>query len=242
MRARSLLRQWLRKHGLDVIRYNARSSPVARRQKLLAHYGVDLVLDVGAGTGGYALGLREMGYRGRIVSFEPLAAAFAVLERRAAADLGWEAVRAALGAQAGRQMLHVAGNSQSSSMLEMLPRHARAYPQSAYVGVEEVPVYPLDAIFHRYYRRSDVAYLKIDTQGYERHVLEGARDALADIVGVQLEMSLVPLYAGELPLSGMVAYMEALGYVLMSVEPVIDDPRTGQLLQADGVFFRGDAD
>ncbi len=44
---------------------------------------IDCVLDVGAHTGGYGVLLRELGYAGEIVSFEPTAASFAALEARA---------------------------------------------------------------------------------------------------------------------------------------------------------------
>ncbi len=238
MNLRALLKRLVRKTGFDVIRFNARSSPVARRIRLFAHHGIDLVLDVGANTGGYALELRRTGYRGRIVSFEPLSSAFARLEARAARDPQWEAVHAGLGREPGRQRLHVAQNSESSSLLEMLPRHVAAYPKAAYVGTEEVIIDRLDDVFARYYRPGENAYLKIDTQGYERHVLEGAQASLKAITGIQLELSLVPLYEGEPLFVDLVAYLEERGYVLMSFEPVIEDPSTGQLLQIDSLFFR----
>lgn len=238
MNVRALLKRLVRKTGFDVVRYNARSSPVARRLRLFQQYGIDLVFDVGANTGGYALDLRSTGYRGRIVSFEPLSSAFAQLEARAGRDPKWEVVQAGLGREPGRKTIHVARNSESSSFLEMRPRHVEAYPQAAYVGAEDVVIDRLDDVFPRYYRRGEQVYLKIDTQGYERHVLYGAQASLPSITGVQLEMSLVPLYEGEPRLVDLVTYLEERGFALMSLEPVIEDPTTGQLLQVDGLFFR----
>ena len=55
------------------------------RARLLASERIDLLLDVGANEGQYALRMRRAGFQGRIVSFEPLSDAFAALERRAAA-------------------------------------------------------------------------------------------------------------------------------------------------------------
>ena len=40
-------------------------------------------------------------------------------------------------------------------------------------------------------------YLKIDTQGYEWKVLEGATEVLNYLCGIQLEVSLLPLYEGQ---------------------------------------------
>ena len=65
-------RCWLRSRvGLDVQRY-PQSDPLHGLSLLLAHLGIDLVLDVGANDGGYARTLRRLGYRHRIISFEPL--------------------------------------------------------------------------------------------------------------------------------------------------------------------------
>ena len=72
MNLSAFLKRLVRKTGFDVIRFNTRSSPVARRIRLFAHHGINLVLDVGANTGGYALELRRTGYRGRIAVFELL--------------------------------------------------------------------------------------------------------------------------------------------------------------------------
>ena len=232
------LRRLVRRTGFDVIRYTPRSSAAARQERLFAHYGINLVLDVGACEGAYGRDLRQDGYAGRIVSFEPLQEAFARLEARAGPDPAWSALHVALGAEASTQTMHVAENLESSSLLDMLPRHAEAYPHARYTAEETVTVQPLDAVFDEFYRPGDVAYLKIDTQGYERFVLDGARHSLGRITGVQVEMSLVPLYDGEARLPDMVRYLEDRGFALMSLDAVIDDPVTGQLLQVDGLFFR----
>src|SRR5690242_8065586 len=108
-------RRLLRGATLDVIRYHPRSHPLARRMRLLATHGIDVVLDVGANIGQYGEELRRLGYRGRIVSFEPMSAAFAELQARAQADGRWQVIHAGLGAQAGTARINLAGNSASSS-------------------------------------------------------------------------------------------------------------------------------
>lgn len=123
------------------------SPPAGARVPPALRFGCDLVLDVGANTGQYAARLRELGYGGKILSFEPLPDAHAQLLARAAADPLWEVhPRCALGAAAGTGALNVAGNSVSSSLLPMLDLHAAAAPRSIYIGQVETPVTTLDAL------------------------------------------------------------------------------------------------
>ena len=46
------------------------------------------------------------------------------------------------------------------------------------------------------------------------------------------------MYENETPFLEVITYLQAHGFNLMSLQPVIDDPVTGQLLQVDGLFFR----
>ena len=232
------LKTWLRKAGFEVERYRPASSPVARRMHLLASNRIDLVFDVGANVGQYASSLREGGYRGRIVSFEPLTSAFSRLQANAKGDPHWEVVNMGMGDRDERATINIAGNSQSSSLLDMLPAHVKSAPVSAYVGKEEITVSRLDSVFSRYHRPGDRTFLKLDAQGYERKILEGASASMAEILGIQLEMSIEPLYSNEMTYLEMLGYLAGLGFTLASIEPGFSDPVSGRMLQMDGILFR----
>jgi FkbM family methyltransferase len=212
--------------------------PPDRSVSLLAQHGIDVVLDVGANIGQYARSLLRMGYRGRIVSFEPLPSARRRLEANARGVPGWQIVPVALGDFDGQSTINVAGNSQSSSLLAMLPQHVAAAPESAYVSAEVVEVRRLDSLFSEHCRAGERCFLKLDVQGFEQAVLRGARESLARCVGVQLEMSLMPLYEGEATFTELLAQMADHGYSLMWLENGFVDPHSGRLLQLDGVFYR----
>jgi FkbM family methyltransferase len=231
------LRHALNRGGLDVVPYNSARHPLARRSSLFAHYGIDLVIDVGANGGQYGRFLRNIGYRGRILSLEPLSTAFGRLREAASGDDLWEVRRTAVGDRIGVATLNVAANSESSSFLPMLPEHLAAYPNSRYQATEEVLMTTLKEVIAPL-ARDDRIFVKVDTQGYERTVIEGAGAALDRVRGVQLEMSIVPLYTGETLLPELVKFMDAKGLTLMSVEPGAGNGTTGQLLQIDGLFFR----
>jgi FkbM family methyltransferase len=210
----------------------------ARRSKLFASQGVTVVLDVGANAGQYASRIREAGYGGRIVSFEPLFEAHAALEGIAATDPNWECRRLALGSEAGSAQINVAGNSWSSSLLEMGERHRRSAPESEYVATEKVPVARLDDIRDELMAADDRAWLKLDVQGFELEVLRGAEETLPQVVGLQAELSLVPLYEGAPLWREVVDHLSERGFRLAGFEQGFEDLETGETLQVDGVFVR----
>lgn len=169
---RTELRRSLRRFGVDVVRY-PQCHPAHKRVSPLRHHQIDVVFDVGAGDGGYASELRQFGYQGRIVSFEPLAAPYARLRLAAAGDRDWTTVNVALGACHERSTMNVAANSRSSSFLAMRQEHRLAAPYATYVGTEDVQLTRLDDLLDGYCD-DDVAFLKMDVQGYEQQVLRGA--------------------------------------------------------------------
>ena len=239
------LPRWLHRRlwrlGVDVVGVSPWNHPVLRRMKLLDDHRVDVVLDVGANAGQYGRELRALGYAGRIVSFEPLSAAFAALEAARAGDPLWQAERLAVGMAAGEAVLHMAENSVSSSLLPMLPRHLASAPASRYVGTETVRTERLDTLLARHLHDGDRPFLKVDTQGSELAVVRSAGSDLHRLVGLQLELSLVPLYQGETLFAEMVALLAREGYTLVSIEPGHADIASGQLLQVDGIFLRAPA-
>lgn len=225
--------------GYDVIRYRPGSHPVARLRQLLRAYDIDTVLDIGANTGQYAEFLRkDLGYAKRILSFEPMSSAYALLDAKAKKDPLWEAFHFALGDSEGTGVINIAANSISSSLLDMLPAHLKSAPNSAYKARESIEVKTLDSVFDGLCNASNVVYMKIDTQGFESKVLKGAQRALQRIHTVQMEMSLVPLYSGEMLFDEHCAFMKNLGYRLVAIVPGFSDHGTGQLLQVDGIFHR----
>lgn len=205
----------------------------------LRKFEIDLVLDVGANTGQFASEIRQFGYAGRIVSFEPLSQAHGELMQSSAGDPLWDAYpRCALGDHDGEVQINIAGNSQSSSILPMLESHRSAAPDSVYQGKETVPIKTLDAVAGQYLKDARAAFLKIDTQGFEWQVLDGARDTLPHIKGILVELSLVPLYEGQHLWREVIDRLEAAGFTLWGFKPGFTDQASGQSLQVDGVFYR----
>lgn len=239
MRLKRVLRSLLRRTGYDVLRFQPLTHPLARRKRLMEQYAIDTVLDIGANIGQYGQELRrDMRFSGNIISFEPQSAAFELLKKNAAHDPKWEVNNFALGDKNGTANINIAGNSHSSSLLGMLSSHIDSAPSSSYIGSETTDVKTLDSIIDNYCSVRNNVYLKVDTQGFEHKVIEGAEKSLERIRMIQLEMSLIPLYDGQVLFDDLHGLLTGKGFKLVSLEQGFVDQRSGHLLQVDGIYHR----
>jgi FkbM family methyltransferase len=231
------VRTFLERRGYILLRGQVQDkSALARRKSLIVSNDIDLVIDVGANTGQYGRGLRRLGYTGRIVSLEPMTQVFFALQDEADKDSNWTAINMGLGDQPGKLKLHISENSISSSLLEMMPTHEHYAPKSIYVREEIIEVSTLNILFSEVRGTANKIWLKLDVQGFEDRVLNGATTALASIDFVQTELSLIPLYDSQMTYLPLCALLDRLGFDLIGLEPGFVDPKTGTLLQFDGIF------
>ncbi len=93
----------------------ARVSKVMYFKEVFDRYGIDLVLDVGANGGQYAGVLRDYGFTGDIVSFEPVSSEFAKLAAAAKGDARWTVLNYALGSNEAEQTINIMASSVFSS-------------------------------------------------------------------------------------------------------------------------------
>ena len=178
----------------------------------------------------------QLGYSKKIISFEPLTNAFMELNTNSLKDDNWLANNYAIGNEDAKSVINIAGNSLSSSILNMLPSHIESEQLSKYIAQEEIEVKKLDSVFNSFCKKDEKVMVKIDTQGFEKNVIDGATKSLMNIKIIQLEMSIVPLYENEMLFIEMINYLDNKGFQLFSLENVFSDPTTGQLLQVDGIF------
>lgn len=208
------------------------------RVELIAEQAIDTVLDVGANEGLFARRLRDEGFSGRILSFEPLSSAFVLLALASAADPNWECLRLALGATTGEAILNVARNLASSSFLPMDSGLPEAEPRLAYIGREECFLSTLDTLAPDLFQPEERLYLKLDVQGFELEVLHGAEATLDRVLALEVELSQTQVYEGGPLTDEVVSYLAERDYVLLRTEPAYVHPRTSEILQVNGLFVR----
>jgi FkbM family methyltransferase len=129
----------------------------------------DAILDIGANVGQSAIRFRAAFPSARIVSFEPIAATYAKLKQNTR-GLNIETHNVALGPEAKTETMFLTPFSETNSLVRP--------PESDLLGSEQVKVTTLDQ-FVRENSIGPIGLLKIDAEGYDLKVIEGAIHTLA---------------------------------------------------------------
>ena len=221
----------------DKIKYRL-NRPLKRRKKLLSHFKITKILDVGANTGQYAQELRKINFEGEIISFEPISSVFNLLQKNLKKDLKATQKNFALGNKNEIKTINIAKNLASSSFFSRASHLVEKSKQTEYISEEKVEIKTLDSIYDSICDSNDVVFLKLDTQGYEKNILQGATESLKKIKGIQIELAIKPSYNDAPEFKEIYKHLEENGFKLYSVEEGFEDDETGQLLEVDGVFFK----
>lgn len=209
---------------------------------LLKTYEADCVLDVGAHVGEFASALRHAGYSGPIISFEPVNDYFKRLEAVAAPDPKWWVYRAALGLDTGDRPMNIMDGT-GSSFLSPNQYAMRCWPEWHSAYIEKVPMRRLSEMMEMFFPSIGVSrpFLKLDTQGYDIEVFRGAGDRIHEIVGIQCELSLIPLYEGMPAIEDALGVFRGAGFDVTGFFPVAVENATARLLEVDCVMIRTQA-
>jgi FkbM family methyltransferase len=232
---KSLLKTALRPLGLNLRRYD----PTHDLAELLKLYRVEAVFDIGANQGMSGRYFRNLGFAGKMVSFEPVNRYYQLLAQEAAGDPLWTCENVAVADAEGEQEINVSGGSGgASSFLKKTGTTWESAPELEYVDRERVRVTTVDQAARQHYPTGHRLFLKLDVQGFERKVLEGATQTMPRIVGVRVELSVSQCYENEPSMAEMMDYLHELGFRLCGIEEAWSDTRTREVFQMDGVFFR----
>ncbi len=191
------------------------------------------VIDVGANVGQFGLDVRRHGFEGLIVSYEPVQETFGSLSQAIKKHQPWKAFQLGLGAVESERTINISGNAGlSSSILEMRSLHLENFPHSATVAKQKISISTIDKQLEILGLQPQEIMLKLDVQGFEAEVLKGASQSLSKIPLCYLEVSITPLYAGEISFLPILIELSKFGHEVIDVFRGIK-AKDGQLLQLD---------
>lgn len=215
----------------------SRTAMAIEHLPMLRHVTPDVVIDVGANRGQFALAALGAGVS-TVYAFEPLPSELAVLRRNLANDQRVQLFDSALAAEEGEAQFHLADRADSSSLMRLGVAQNVVFNVRE-IGSTTVTTRRLDQVLMPTQLHGTVL-LKIDVQGAEALVISGATRLLDQIGYVYAEGSFVELYQGQVLAHELIALLNSLGFELRGVYNQTHSPDEGPV-QADFLFRRSDA-
>lgn len=202
-------------------------------------HAIDTVIDIGANNGQTRDHLRSAGFTGDIISVEPLPQLQASLQARAAGDKRWIVLPPlAVGHEDGACEINVSEASDMSSLLKASNDLMTALPRTKVRESVSVPMKTLDTLYEELNLSGKSVFIKMDAQGYEMNILRHGLKALAAAKGLQVEMSLFPLYEGETLYDEIIAFLKAQGFNAHMLVETNFSRKLNRQLQVDGIFYK----
>src|ERR1700722_18736635 len=205
--------------------------------QVLQAYKIDTVIDVGANKGQFGMRMRQSGFRGDIYSFEPVKSIYDSLLQCIADDKRWTAYNMALGSAAGELQMNVSESSDFSSLLEPNEFGAARFKGIKVIRKDKVTVRRLDEFIGQAIEIGKRRILlKIDSQGYDHQVFEGAKGILGNVCAVLSELSLIPIYHGIKNYLEMLDIYQQSGFKVSGIYPVSRNKKSLVLIEMDCVL------
>ena len=217
--------------GLDI-----RKAKPDQKTVWLESFDIKTVIDVGANIGQFAIDVRKLYHDADIYSFEPLPEPYSELLVNTKSFSKFNPYNFALGDYEGTTEMYSNEFSQSSSMLEMADSHKQAFPHTKNACSITVNIQTLDATVSELQLDADIL-LKIDVQGSEKQVLDGAKDTLNKVKIIIIETSYISLYKDQSLFGDIHNYLAELGFRFHGNLGQLLHPTDGSILQGDSIFI-----
>lgn len=230
--------------GYQITKFPSKESYDAYLRVMLLALAIDCVIDVGAHFGEFYTALRKNGFKGRIVSFEPVPTSFDRLCRTTAGDTNWRGYNVALGTEHGTQDINLPDSTGFASFLRPNEYCQERFPHARWSGrTVSVQVERLDDIYKEATTGLDHPriFLKMDTQGWDPSVVAGARQSLSNVVALQSEVSVIPIYDGMRSIEQSIVCYKELGFELAQLFPVTFDAAGVWVIEYDCIMCRAAA-
>jgi FkbM family methyltransferase len=205
---------------------------------------IDCVLDVGANKGQYARALRRAGYRGRIVSFEPVPRLVSRLRAASRDDPDWVVMAYGAGDEDTETEINVVRGTMSSVLTpSSFGEEWSATLRHRKQRTTTIQIRRLESLFDEATEglTSPRVFLKLDTQGFDLRAFAGMGKRIEDVVGLQSEVACVPIYEGMPRMPEQLRTYEEAGFEVAGLFPVSRDAPTMRVIEFDVLMVRAEA-
>lgn len=207
--------------------------------ELIKQHKIDLILDVGANFGQFGTDMRNAGYLGQIISFEPVNKCYQRLS--SIADDKWQIENFALGDKNSKEEINISNKTVYSSILDVNEIGKSNFSNSIkVVGKQNILVKKLDDIINELVNNLNKrrVFLKLDTQGYDNRVIRGSLQTLEQVQVLQTEISCKGIYTDTPSVPQRLEELLNLGFSITGIFPISRDKNTMEILEFDCLLIR----
>lgn len=208
-----------------------------KKQSWIKDYNIDLIIDIGANIGQSTLSFDMAFPRTKIVAFEPIPSCYQEIKLKTINKSNIEVYNEGLGDSNGNLFFEENDFSPSSSFLTLSEKHIEAYPITKNSNKIEVKVSTLDSYAKEFEDNNNIL-LKIDVQGYEDKVLDGATEILKKTKVILIELSFDILYINQPTFDDIYKKLIDKGFVFNGILEQSFNLETGEPIQADCLFLK----
>jgi FkbM family methyltransferase len=201
---------------------------------------IKTIIDVGANIGQYALASHRFYPNSQIFSFEPVPICYRQLKENTKKNTNIHSYNYALGNQNSEIIFFQNDHTHASSALNVSRYQKEKVPKTKDFKEIKVKCFRLDDFPFEYSFLSPIL-LKLDVQGYERNVLEGASNFLQKVDYIVLETSFIPMYDNEPLFDEMHTHLKEKGFKLMAPIGALPDTNLA-IPQLDMLYKRINSD
>jgi FkbM family methyltransferase len=238
---RRMLPQRISKHVASSIASMSMLIPVNRLTLLLQTRSYGDIVDVGSNRGNWSNAIipkLKIDSSALIMLIDPIQECSEDNLKNLQKLAEVQCVRLAVGSGKSFGNIHIASNDgESSSFLNFAAAHSNAAPEVVYLAEEKVEIAALDFICHDILGRQNTL-LKIDVQGFEMEVLQGASRLLNQCSVIVVEASLRETYQHGSTLFTVSEKLHSRGFYLGGLVESFSEKNYGEMIQMDAVFFR----
>lgn len=237
---KEILKKLFRTFGYRVININSRERDAFKDQQKLTTDKDVIIFDVGACTGETALQYKGLFRKSTIYCFEPFAPSYEMLKKRISDSANIKCYNVALSDRAGQVDFHVNQYFPTNSMLATHVDSAKNWNDRVYVTKDVIKIDSLrldDFVAQNQIDKIDI--LKMDTQGTEYQIIEGAAKCLEQdkISLIYLEIMTMPAYQGQKNFDEILLLLRRNGFALYNLYN-LSYTNAGELRQLDAIFTK----
>lgn len=202
------------------------------------------LIDVGA-RGGLNNNWRKAKRFLSLIGFEPDARAFEDLKKNSAASEVY--INSALDKEKKKIDFYHTKQGGLSSIFRPRYDFLKQFPEWERFAVSEITKEEVDSLDSQLekHRLEDIDFIKLDTQGNELYILEGAGVALSNVFGLEVEVEFSQMYEGQPLFSDLDKFIRNLGFQLFDLRPCYWKRKEGkrygglkgQLIFAEALYF-----